>query len=141
MNLERSCGAIVYTRKNGRLLFVIVREMAGAFSFPKGHMEENETEKQTARRELLEETGLDLPFLDGFRETDTYELAEKPGTRKQVTYFLAEYGGEPLFPRPGEIREILLLTPEQALDCFDHESTRCVLRAACRFLEKRHQRQ
>ena len=58
MNWEKSCGAIVFTRRNGQILFVIVQEQAGTYSFPKGHMEGDETEAETARREVFEETGL-----------------------------------------------------------------------------------
>ncbi len=129
-NLERSCGAVVFTRKEGEILFVIVQEMAGAYSFPKGHMEGSETEAETAYREVYEEIGIRPVFLDGFRAQDEYDLAEKPGTRKRVTYFLAEYGGEPLVPRPGEIRGIQLLPYEQALTRFEHEGTRQVLAEA-----------
>ncbi|MBR3018950.1 MAG: NUDIX domain-containing protein [Clostridia bacterium] len=130
MNWEKSCGAVVFSRKDGEIRFVIVQEMAGAYSFPKGHMEGNETEEQTARREVFEEIGLRPAFLDGFRETDEYDLREKPGTRKRVTYFLAEYQDEPLTPRPGEIRDIQLLTYDQAMRLFEYEGTRRVLTAA-----------
>ena len=132
--LERSCGAILFTLKNGQPLYVVVQELAGAYSFPKGHMEGSETEMETARREVFEETGIHPRFLDGFCREDEYELAEKPGTRKRVTYFLAEYQDESLVPRPGEIRSIRLLPYEQALQCFEHESTRQVLAAANDFL-------
>lgn len=134
MNWEKSCGAIVFTRVNGQPKYVIVREQAGAYSFPKGHVEGDETEMQTARREIFEETGLCPAFLEGFRETDEYDLKEKPGTRKQVVYFLAEFGNEPLVPREGEIREIQLLPYEQALHFFEHESTRKIFAAAHAFL-------
>ena len=136
MNREKSCGAVVYTRKNGRLSFVIVQEQQGAYSFPKGHVEGNEAEEQTARREVFEETGIQPVFLPGFREIDEYDLAEKPGVRKQVVYFLAEYKDEALMPRQGEIRRILLLSCDQAMQCFEHEGTRRVLAAACNFLSQ-----
>ena len=135
MNREKSCGAIVFTRRNGELLFAIVQEQAGAYSFPKGHVEGCETELQTAYREVFEEIGLRPVFLEGFRETDEYDLAEKPGTRKQVVYFLAEFGEEALTPRPGEIRRIRLLPREQAAGLFEHEGTRRVLAAACSFID------
>ena len=137
MNWEKSCGAIVYTRRNGEVLFVIVQELAGAYSFPKGHMEANETEMETARREVYEEIGLQPTFIEGFRGTDEYDLLEKPETRKQVVYFLTEYGDEPLVPRQGEIKRISLLTYEQALQCFEHESTRKMFGEAYRFIMQR----
>ncbi len=134
MNWEFSCGAIVFTRRRGELLFVVVQELGGAYSFPKGHMEGDETEMETARREVYEEIGLRPAFLPGFRREDEYDLAEKPGTRKRVTYFLAEYQDEPLTPRPGEIRRILLLPYQEALTYFEHESSRRILTAAYAFL-------
>lgn len=135
MNWEYSCGAVVFTRADGQFLFVIVQEKAGAYSFPKGHMEGSETEQETARREVFEEIGLDPDFLPGFREEDEYDLAEKPGTRKRVTYFLAEYrNDQPLVPRRGEIRGIQLLPYDEALLCFEHEGTRSVLAKALAFL-------
>lgn len=135
MNWECSCGAVVFTRADGQFLFVIVQEKAGAYSFPKGHMEGSETEQETARREVFEEIGLDPDFLPGFREEDEYDLAEKPGTRKRVTYFLAEYrNDQPLVPRQGEIRGIQLLPYDEALLCFEHEGTRSVLAKALAFL-------
>ena len=124
----------MFTRKDGQLLFVVVQEKGGAYSYPKGHMEDGETEMETARREIYEEVGLRPAFLPGFREEDEYDLAEKPGTRKRVVYFLAEFENEPLIPRPGEIRRVLLLPYREALPYFDHESSRRVLTAAYEFL-------
>ena len=137
MNQEKSCGAVVFTRRGGEILFVIVQEAAGAYSFPKGHVEGDETETQTAFREVREETGLCPEFLPGFRETDEYELREKPGTRKQVVYFLSEYGDKTLIPRQGEIKRILLLPYPEAAQLFEHESTRRVLAAAMEYISGR----
>ncbi len=125
---------MVFTRRNGKIMFVIVQETAGAYSFPKGHVEGNEREMQTAAREIKEEIGLCPMFLPGFRETDEYDLAEKPGTRKQVVYYLAEYGDEALVPRQGEIRNILLLPYTEAMQLFQHQGARRVLAAAYAFL-------
>ena len=136
MNWEYSCGAIVFTRRNGQLLYVVVQEQGGAYSFPKGHMETGETEMETARREILEETGLRPGFVDGFRLQDEYHLAEKPGIWKRVTYFLAEFRDEPLTPREGEIQSIQLLPYEQAVSLFEHENIRRIFASAHEFLTK-----
>lgn len=136
MQWEHSCGAIVFTRRNGQLLYVIVQERAGTYSFPKGHMEGGETELETARREIFEETGLHPVFLDGFCQQDEYHLSEKPGTWKRVTYFLAEFANEAMAPQEGEIKRIHLLSYEQALRLFPYENNRRILMAAHAFLTK-----
>ena len=138
MNWEYSCGAVVFTRREDQILFVIVQEMAGAYSFPKGHMEGHETEMETAQREIFEETGLRPVFLDGFMERDEYDLAEKPGTRKRVTYFLAEFGDEQLIPRAGEIRRIQLLPYEEVPSLLKREGAGRILTAANEYLKKRY---
>ena len=49
-------------------------------------MEGNETEEETARREVFEEIGLRPQFLYGFREKDEYERYEDPEAEPTVTY-------------------------------------------------------
>lgn len=134
MKWEYSCGAVVFTRREGQLLFVIVQEQPGSYSFPKGHMEGDETEIETARREIFEETGLRPAFIDGFCQREEYHLSERPGTWKRVTYFLAEFGDEPLVRQEGEIRRVLLLPYEEALKLLPHENQRQILMAAREFL-------
>ena len=134
---EKSCGAVLYADTPGGRRYVLVQGPDGYWGFPKGHMEGDETETETARREVFEETGLKPDFLPGFRETDEYDLREKPGTRKRVVYFLADCGNAAPVPRPGEIRRILLLPAGEAAACFEHPGTRAVLAAACRFLSAR----
>lgn len=135
MNWEYSCGGVVFTRHGGQIRYVLVEEASGKFSFPKGHVEGDETEVETARREIFEETGLRPAFLEGFCLRDSYQLAEKPGTSKRVTYFLAEFGDETLIPREGEIMSIRLLPYEEALPLF-RENNQRVLTAAHEFLTK-----
>ena len=70
---EISCGAIVFTNENNVRKYVIIRGVGmyqGFCGFPKGHMEAGETERETALREVKEETGLDVVLYDDFRMTD-----------------------------------------------------------------------
>ena len=136
MNLEKSCGAVVFTKRNGQLLYALVQENSGRYSFPKGHMEGDETEAETALREILEETGLQPAFLDGFREMVEFSPKEKRNTWKQIIYFLAEFGDETPTPQPGEIQQILLLPYEEAMAHLHHDDFRRVLTAANTFLTR-----
>ena len=84
MKREKSCGAIVFRdAKDKQLpeLLLVKHRCGGHWSFPKGHVEAGENEIQTAVREVKEETGLDITFLEGFRER--VEYAPKPGVMKE----------------------------------------------------------
>ena len=74
--------------KTDELMILMVRNNNGRFySFPKGHVEFHENERETAIREIKEETNLDVEILDGFREVSDYCPFGK--IRKRVVFFLA----------------------------------------------------
>ena len=134
--LEHSAGAVVFTREAGEPRFVVVESLSsGVHGFPKGRMEEGETDLETALREVREETDLEPRILPGFRTVELYPLRERPNTVKQVIYHLAEYENQTPRPRPGEIRSVRLLRFDEAMRSFEFENTRAVLREAKAFLD------
>ena len=52
MKHEKSCGCIIIEDKK----VLLIKQTNGIWGFPKGHVEEGETLKQTAVREVAEET-------------------------------------------------------------------------------------
>ena len=38
MKIEKSCGGVVFTRRDDEILYVIIRHRGGHCGFPKGHM-------------------------------------------------------------------------------------------------------
>jgi 8-oxo-dGTP pyrophosphatase MutT (NUDIX family) len=88
MKHEKSCGAIVFRKHQDKPKFLLIQHRSGHWGFPKGHVEDGETEQQTAVREVYEETGLKIELLDGFREIIEYSPAVN--IWKTVVYFLAE---------------------------------------------------
>ena len=134
MVTEKSCGAVVFTRKNGRLKYVLVQEHSGMYSFPKGHMEGDETETETALREIWEETGLRPAIIDGFCERLTFSPKEKRNTWKQATFFLAEADDAAPAPREGEVNQVVCVPYEEALLLFRFDDMRRILQAAHAFL-------
>ncbi len=136
MTLERSCGAVVFTRVGGELRFVLVRSLEGVYGFPKGHREAGESPEETALREVREEVGLRVALLPGFHAQDEYLLPKKKDTRKRVDFFLAEYSDQPIRAQESELKSAGLFSFDEALRLIQHESWRRILTEAHEFLMK-----
>ncbi len=99
MKYEKSCGAVVFD--NDKVL--LVKHRAGHVDFPKGHVEKNETEEETAIREVKEETNIDI-VIKGCRNTVCY--SPKVGVEKEVVFFAADKIGGEIFPQFEEVSEV-----------------------------------
>ena len=84
MKYEKSCGAIIFN--NDEVL--VVKQKSDFYGFPKGHMEKNETEMDSALREVKEETNLDIEINENLRFTITYII--KDNVKKEVVYFVGK---------------------------------------------------
>lgn len=105
MQYEKSCGAIVYRKHHGNIELLLIKNANGGhWSFPKGHVEKGETEEQTAVREIMEETGIEVEVDTSFREVITY--APKKDITKDVIYFLAKAITYDYTPQQEEIAKI-----------------------------------
>lgn len=129
MKREKSCGALVFRKQGNSYELVLLRHrFGGHWSFPKGHVEKGENERQTALREVKEETGLTIRLLEGFRES--VEYSPKPGIRKQVVYFLGKALGEMLVPQEEEISEVHWFPIDQAGEMVTFANDKRLIRLA-----------
>jgi len=89
---EISCGALVYCIENQDVKFLLLRYSQGHWDFPKGNKEKGETNLETTRREIKEETGIsDIVFRDRFEKEITYNYSrQNEKISKKVIYFLAK---------------------------------------------------
>lgn len=55
---ETSVGAIIFYERKGVREYLVLKYPSGHYDFPKGHVEAGETEHDTLRREVEEETGI-----------------------------------------------------------------------------------
>ena len=138
MKIEKSCGAVVFTREQGQLRYVIIRSKEGFYGFPKGHMEPGETEAKTALREIREETGLTVRLVGDFRTEDAHSLVRegRPDVMKQIVYFLAEFQDQPLCAQESEVSEIQLMSYENAMAHFQFESSKRILSEAHNYISR-----
>ena len=133
---EKSCGAVIFRRHSGNVEYLLVKNKKGNnWGFPKGHMEVYENERQTATREVREETGLNVKLLDGFRTISEYH--PKGRIVKQVIFFVAEMPDEDVVIQPSEIERFIWADYSLAIKTFKFSNDKKVLTQAKSWLADR----
>ncbi len=90
---EISAGAVLHLMdENFEINYLILNYSYGHWDFPKGNIESGETEIETIKREVMEETGIvDIKLIEGFRQQISYKYRKKSKlVNKTVIYYLAE---------------------------------------------------
>ena len=132
---EKSCGAIVYKKENNQLEFLLVHQSNGHYSFPKGHMEEGETEIETTLREIKEETNIDVELNTDFRISIDYLLSSK-NIMKEAVYFIAIPTSSDLKNQEGEIDSCGWYSYEIAMKLLEFDNIKEVLEKASNFIKE-----
>jgi len=97
MKKDFSCGVIPYRVVDGQRQFLLIQHQAGHWAFAKGHPEKGESDLETARRELAEETGISQVEIDEQHPFDEhYTFIKRSGKQvsKRVTYFLGQVSAD-----------------------------------------------
>lgn len=134
MKFEKSCGAVVYRKIDENLEFLAVKsKLSNRWGFAKGHVEFEETEKETAKREVLEEAGININIHDGFRMKIDYKINEN--IKKEVIFFLAELSEKPATIDYKEIHEYKWDNFENMLTLLTYNNQKEILKEAYSFLQ------
>ena len=128
---EKSCGAVVYNPE--RQLFLIIKMLNGNWGFPKGHTENQETDIQTAIREVTEETGIKIEILDGFKKSIKY--ISFPEVLKKVIFFIGITKEEKVVIDKGEIEDYMWCSYEEALKMITYKPQRDIMESSLQFIK------
>jgi 8-oxo-dGTP pyrophosphatase MutT (NUDIX family) len=142
MNKEFSAGAVIFKKEGPNILFLIIYSKRNKiWGLPKGRIEQAETEKEAAAREIKEEAGLEnLDFIDGFREEIVYDVISKrspfKGQRieKHAIYFLCETRNQDIIVDGREIADYRFLSLMEAEKMVKFRNLNVILRRAYDFL-------
>jgi len=137
MRYERSAGAVIFRREDGKIKYLLLHYPAGHWDFVKGNIEEGEEEIETVIRETKEETGIsDLTIFENFREEISYRYRrDEELVYKEVVFYLAE-SGEKNVRLSYEHVGFKWLSYEEALSTLTYETARNVLKKARELLLK-----
>lgn len=114
--------------------YLISLDFHGNWGFPKGHIEEGESEEEAALREIREEVGIAAMLNTEFREELIYPLSS--GKIKHSIYFLGCFRDQIPKNQPEEVQESMIVSYEQAMERLTFDSMKEVLAKANEYLLK-----
>lgn len=147
ISFEKSVGAVVFRKEEDEVFFLLLHYISGHWDFPKGHVEEGESEHETLRREVQEETGIrDLEIILGFKKNIFYsyrpggkEREKKKGVAhiiKKVVYYAAETESVEI-GLSHEHKGFEWLPYDEAIGRITHDNGKNILLKANIFLKKK----
>lgn len=134
MKQEKSAGAVLFI-KGKEIKYLLLHYEAKHWDFPKGHIEKNETDEQTVKREVAEETGIrGIKLIKGFNERVQYYYKLKCETiNKTVNFYIARANTEKVtisFEHIG----FAWLTYKKAMEKLTYNNAKEILEKANNFL-------
>ena len=136
---EKSCGAVVYFLKDDEPVYMLIRNRSKNIGFPKGHIELGENELDTAKREIFEETGLNVKIDELFREFYNHNISFFK--KKQAVYYLAEADSMNVKIPKDEILSYHIENFDEAINLLTYPNERKILKKAHSYIiEKNNSR-
>ena len=129
---EKSCGCIII--KNNKVLLVYEKNR-NFWGFPKGHMEEGESEIQTALREVKEEVGLDVKIDVNKKYTLNYIINNE--IDKTSIFYIATPINENIVMQENEIENIKWCNFDEALNTLTFDNWKEMFKNVIREFDKR----
>ena len=127
MFAEFSCGGVIL--ENNKVLLVQVKSMKGRkiWTFPKGHIEQGETPRQAALREVLEETGYKASVIKPLLKVRYAFTLKGRHVRKVVQWYLMKKLGRIGKHDPSEILAINWVSINKAKEMVEYPSDKRLL--------------
>ena len=131
---ESSCGAVVFRCEGEKKKFLLIRNRRSAhWGFPKGHIEPGESNEQTAIREVLEETGINIRILPDFKKCSEYTIQGR--IEKSVAIFLARTDDVEYTVQAEEIEECGWFSFDDAMKTLNYDNDKRILEQAGQYIE------
>lgn len=136
--IEQCYGVIVFLRGEYNKFLILERaETKGDWTFAKGHIEGNENAKETALRELKEETGIsEIEIIETSLIHEEYEIIRNGEKRlKMNDYFIGLVKNDYVTIERREIQSYKWASYDEAISLFNYERRRQILTEAKKYLE------
>ncbi len=129
---ETSCGCVIFDKKTHSKVLIVYEKNRNFWGFPKGHIEEGETEQQTALREVKEEVGIDVKILDDQCRYKTNDIIKDKQIDKTSIFYIGEplEENEKVVNQEAEIEDSKWVPVEEAVDIITFDDMKEILKKA-----------
>ena len=132
-----SAGGLVFKKSNKTIFFVICyKKNTDKWYLPKGTQELGEAIKDTAIREVSEETGLKVSVIQYLSDIEYSFLEEKRLINKKVSYYIMNPKGGSFDEHDNEFDNVIWATKNQCLNLLKYENEKKLVAATCEIVGK-----
>jgi|TARA_B110001454_G_scaffold205993_1_gene216033 8-oxo-dGTP pyrophosphatase MutT (NUDIX family) len=132
-----SAGGLVFKKSNKTIFFVICyKKNTDKWYLPKGTQELGEAIKDTAIREVSEETGLKVSIIQYLSDIEYSFLEEKRLINKKVSYYIMNPKGGSFDEHDNEFDNVIWATKNQCLNLLKYENEKKLVAATCEIVGK-----
>tara|TARA_Y100001936_G_C16043801_1_gene653317 strand:+ start:1111 stop:1683 length:573 start_codon:yes stop_codon:yes gene_type:complete len=139
---EYSAGGVVVRWMEDAVHFLLILDPYGKWGLPKGHIESGENNRETAVREVIEETGLPGVILgQTLGKVDWSYLCDKTSKskRKCCEYFLMSSVKGSLMPQRSEgIHDCRWVSVAEVFQVLDYDNVKIVIERAAEIVKSRN---
>jgi 8-oxo-dGTP diphosphatase len=137
---QHSAGGVAYREVDGRPeIAVILTHPERRWQLPKGMIDDGETAKQAAMREVREEAGIETEVTGTIDRTEYWFVAEYNGERsrfhKHVQWFLMKYISGDVTDHDHEVAEARWVTVDEALKLLVFKNEREMVQKAASMIQ------
>ncbi|MBU1037066.1 transcription antitermination factor NusB [Patescibacteria group bacterium] len=134
---EYSAGGVVFRKEGDDYKFILILDAYDKYTFPKGHIEENEDREKAAQREVCEELGIKNTKSLGYVGSIDIRVNEpnKRSVPKTVFYYLIETTDTDLkVTSEPEVKDAIWITKDKALATISYENAKEIFEIALKKL-------
>ncbi len=123
-------GGVIVKKEDGKLNVLLIKDSYGHWTWPKGHIEKEESSEEAALREVREETGLKtLEIIEEIDSQEYWYTLKRVKVHKIVhIYLIKAKSGEKLKIQKEEIQEGKWFLPEEATKTIEYKGSKEILK-------------